>query len=65
MTSADFFNLSLISLRGLLFLKKISTTWLKISPGKGNNFHLIYLLHLLLKIRVVLDFVLFGKLVRL
>lgn len=34
------------------------------SPGKSNNLHLIHLLHLLLKFRVVLDFVLYCKLVR-
>jgi len=67
MTSADFSDLSLVSLQGLLHKKKKknSTTGSETSPGKGNNFHLIYLLHLLLKVRVVLDFVLCCKLVHL
>ena len=37
----------------------------QVSPGKNDNFHPIYLLHLLHKLRAVLDFALFGKLVRL
>ena len=37
----------------------------QVSPGKNDNFHPIYLLHLLHKLRAVLDFVLLGKLVRL
>ena len=36
----------------------------KTSSGKRYHFHLIYLLHLHLKIRAVLDFVLLRKLVR-
>ena len=36
----------------------------KTSSGKRYHLHLIYLLHLHLEIRAVLDFVLFGKLVR-
>ena len=35
----------------------------KTSSGKRNHLHLIYLLHLHLEIRAVLDFVLFRKLV--
>ena len=35
----------------------------KTSSGKRNHLRLIYLLHLHLEIRAVLDFVLFGKLV--
>ena len=37
----------------------------QVSPGKNDNFHPICLLHLLHKLRAVLDFALFGKLVRL
>ena len=36
----------------------------KTFPGKRHHFHLIYLLHLHLEIRAVLDFVLLWKLVR-
>ncbi len=36
----------------------------QVSPGKNDNFHPIYLLHLLQGVRAVLDFALFGKLVR-
>ena len=36
----------------------------KTSSGKRNHLHLIYLLHLHLEIRAVLDFVLCWKLVR-
>lgn len=36
----------------------------KTSSGKRNHLHLIYLLHLHLEIRAVLDFVLYRKLVR-
>ena len=36
----------------------------KTSPGKSDNFHLIYLSHLHHGIRAVLDFALFSKLVR-
>ena len=34
------------------------------SPGKNDNFHLMWSLHLLCGVRVVLDFALYGKLVR-
>lgn len=54
MTSADFFDLRLVSLQKLLLLKKICTTGSETSPSKGNNFHLIYLLNLLLKVRIPL-----------
>jgi hypothetical protein len=65
MASADFSNRRPVSLQALLLLKEISATWLEISPGKSNSLHLIYLPHLLLEVRVVLDFVLYSKLVRL
>ena len=35
------------------------------SPGKNDNFHPIYLLHLPCELRAVLDFGLFGNLIRL
>ena len=35
------------------------------SPGKNDNFHPIYLLHLPCELRTVLDFGLFGNLIRL
>ena len=45
-----------------LLLRFISVC--KTSSGKRYNFHLIYLLHLHLEIRAVLDFILCRKLVR-
>ena len=52
------------------FLQFVVTTGIfsflvcKISSGKRYHLHLIYLLHLHLEIRAVLDFVLLWKLVR-
>ena len=57
MTSADF--LQFVVTTGKKFFSACKT-----SSGKRNHLHLIYLLHLHLEIRAVLDFVLFRKLVR-
>lgn len=56
MTSADF-------LQFVVTTEKKFFSACKTSSGKRNHLHLIYLLHLHLEIRAVLDFVLFRKLV--
>ena len=56
MTSADF-------LQFVVTTEKFFSAC-KTSSGKRNHLHLIYLLHLHLEIRAVLDFVLLRKLVR-
>src|SRR5699024_3878275 len=57
MTSADFSSSS------FSLLKRFDVGE-KISPGKNDNLPLMSLLHLLCRIRAVLDFTLFGKLIR-
>lgn len=47
-----------------LLLRDFFSLVCKTSSGKRYNFHLIYLLHLHLEIRAVLDFILCWKLVR-
>ena len=59
MASADFSQQALLRLSdGLLNVCETS-------PGKSDNFPLIYLPHLHDEIRAVLDFALYGTLVRL
>ncbi len=57
MTSADFSSSSFPSLKKFDIKKETS-------PGKNDNLLLMSLLHLLYRIRAVLDFTLFGKLIR-
>jgi hypothetical protein len=67
MASADFWQFSRTSLYGLLLWKIHSSCRqcvYQISPIKCSNCHPMSPLHLHYKVRVVLDFVLFGKLVR-
>jgi hypothetical protein len=65
MASADFLSFSLTSLRGFGGCQSFCPSPPdKISPSKLNLFPLTYLLHLHHGIRAVLDFALFGKLVR-
>jgi len=63
MTSADFSRFSHTSLHGLSLQILLPRLILETSPGKNDNFHLIYLPDLLYGIRVVLDFVLLRKLI--
>ena len=56
--------LLLTSCSSLLLRVFFSFLVCKISSGKRYHLHLIYLLHLHLEFRAVLDFVLYGKLVR-
>ena len=63
MASADFWQFKHTSLYGLLLLNSYSQLTCQTSPLKNNNFHLMSPLHLHRRIRVVLDFVLLGKLV--
>ena len=56
MASADFLQFVVTTIFFFLVCKT--------SSGKCYNFHLIYLLHLHLEIRAVLDFILYRKLVR-
>ena len=65
MASADSWPFKHVSLRELLVLKKHPQPTSQVSPGKNDNFHPIYQLHILHKLRAVLDFVLYRKLVRL
>ena len=46
-----------------MLLKKITASYMQISPGKNNNFRFVYLLHILTETRVVPDFALLRKLV--
>ena len=62
MTSADFCEFSHTSLYGLLFLFSYPQLISQTSPGKNAYFHSIYLPHLHRLIRIVLGFVLIGKL---
>ena len=63
MTSADFSTFSHTSLYGLSFI--FFSHIVETSTDKCIDFHPIYLPHLHFKVRSVLDFALFGKLVRL
>ena len=62
MTSADFSQFVVTMLR---FAEGLLLRTCETSPGKSNDFHLIYLPHLQRRVRAVSDFVLSGKLVRL
>jgi len=64
MTSADFSRFSHTSLYGLSLQNSFPQRILETSPGKNDNFHPVYLPDLLYGVRVVLDFVLYCKLVR-
>ncbi len=61
MASADFSQQALLRVSDFFSLLHVCET----SPGKSDNFPLIYLPHLHHEIRAVLDFTLHGKLVRL
>mgnify|MGYP007017317689 CR=1 FL=1 len=63
MTSADFWQFSHTSLHGLLFQNSFPQHICQTSPGKNDNLPLIHLPGLLYRVRIVLDFVLFSKLV--
>ena len=62
MTSADFWAFSYTSLYRLLFPNSCPQLIAQISPGKNAYFHSIYLPHLHHLFRIVLGFVLSGKL---
>jgi len=65
MTSADFLCFSYTSLHRFSFIKGyLYSLPHKTSSGKSNNLPLIYLPHLHCKVRAVLDFALYCKLVR-
>ena len=64
MTSADFWQFSHTSLHGLLLLIVHPQRTCQTSPGKSDRLHPVYPPHLLYGVRAVLDFVLYGKLVR-
>lgn len=59
MASADFSQQDLLHVSDFFSLLHVCET----SPGKSDNFPLIYLPHLQDEIRAVLDFALYGKLV--
>src|SRR5699024_735883 len=61
MASADFLRQALLRRFGFFFPYFCVR---KTSPGKSNNLPPIYLPHLQCKVRAVLDFVLYGRLVR-